>query len=72
MVSIGVNEDETMSILSSSTDHIIDISPILYFTSFKLIVENLDKTKRVVFTWWLDHIAYQPAYEYYEQHNLFI
>lgn len=35
-------------------------------------VENLNKNKRLVFTWWLDHIAYQPAYEYYEQHNYFV
>lgn len=35
-------------------------------------VENQDQTKRIVFTWWLDHIAYHPAYEYYEQHNYFV
>lgn len=35
-------------------------------------VENLNKNRRIVFTWWLDHIAYQPAYEYYEQHNFFV
>jgi hypothetical protein len=32
-------------------------------------IENLDKNRRIVFTWWLDHIAYQLAYEYYEQHS---
>lgn len=34
-------------------------------------VDNMDKTKRIVFTWWLDHIAYQPAYEYYEKYDFF-
>lgn len=35
-------------------------------------VENLNKNRRIVFTWWLDHIAYQPAYEYYDTNNYFV
>lgn len=35
-------------------------------------VENLNKNKRLVFTWWLDHIAYQSAAEYYERHQFFV
>lgn len=28
---------------------------------------NPTGVSRIVFTWWLEHIAYQPAYEYYDK-----
>jgi len=35
-------------------------------------VENLNKNKRIVFTWWLDHIAHYPAWEYYSKNDFFV
>lgn len=54
------------------TDKLLQGNTYLFDSHTFHSVENLDKTRRIVFTWWLDHIAYQPAYEYYEQHNFFI
>ena len=35
-------------------------------------VNNTNKNKRIVFTWWLEHIAYQYAAEYYKNNDFFV
>ena len=37
----------------------------------KMIKENFNENTRIVFAWWLDHIAYQHACEYYGKNKFF-
>lgn len=69
---IGIVPHPDGEVVHWHTDRLLQGNTYLFDSHTFHSVENLDKTRRIVFTWWLEHIAYQPAYEYYEQHNFFI